>query len=473
MLRAAVFLLMFAILLSATVAFAQVNYREDPRSALFMAQRAEIALEESRLQQDRAEQLIQEELISQQEYEQVRLAYKAALVDYQNYMLQALSERSHLVIRRAVKKRGTRGVGRVELELERAYSPLPEGLLEQGALTRLLEAPLRNLFVSLEAEGTNIGDPYEAKIDCLLPGEVARLNIRLLRDCDEVSVKLRYGAHVETRTIILLRDAADDALVLDCPQSSQEVDLGATAEYSLTLERFTDRRASVPLEIEDLPAEIGRSFLDPATGARVNEAAFPGGEVVCDLILRLFVPERLSDRVPIDEPITFHVLAGGKEADGANTGEPAFLVIIPRGVPKLELAAPNLFLQADPGSPAHSDMVVTNTGTRRLDGIRISAQSPMGWSARIEPVTIDTLGPDETRSVRIELTPAEDSPGGEYEAKVRASASSDSRVIETDDKVIRIRLEEESPFLGIITLAGGFLFLVCGIVVMGVRLSRR
>jgi len=465
--------LVIGVLLSAAAAAAQSHYGEYPRSALLLAQRAEIALKESRLRMDRAGELIAAELISEQEYEQAQLEHQAARVDYQNYLLQALSERSHVVIRKAVKRRGTHGGSRVDLELEHAVSPLPDGFMEEGTLAKLLEAPLRNVFVSLEAAGTNVGDPYEARIDELAPGRVARRSIRLLRDCDELSVILRYGGRVEKRTIILLRDAADDAIALVCPQSSQEADLGAVAEYSLSLERFTDRQASVPLAIQGLPSEIGRTFVDPATGARVNQAAFTGGEAVCELTLRLYLPERLSERVLLDESIPFQVLVDGKEAIGPGSDEPTNLVLIPRGVPRLEIAAPNLFLQTDHGSPAHSDMVVTNSGTKRLDGIQISVQSPMGWSAQIEPATIDTLAPGEKRSVRLDLTPAADSPGGEYEAKVRASTLSESRVIETDYKVIRIRLGDESPILGSVALAGGFLALVGGIVVAGVRLSRR
>ena len=74
--------------------------------------------------------------------------------------------------------------------------------------------------------------------------------------------------------------------------------------------------------------------------------------------------------------------------------------------------------------------------------------------------------------MRLQLVPPVKTLGGEYEAKVHASTLSDSRVA-TDDKVIRIRLEEENPILGSLALASGFLLVVGGIVGLGVRLSRR
>ena len=101
------------------------------------------------------------------------------------------------------------------------------------------------------------------------------LEIRLLRDCDELVVRLRYDGRVESRPIILLRDATDDQVAVSCPQFSQEADLGATAEYSLSLERYSTHDGAVALRVEGLPQEIGRTFVDPASGARINEATFP------------------------------------------------------------------------------------------------------------------------------------------------------------------------------------------------------
>ena len=476
LLPAAAALLVPALLLllaEPSVAQGQRGYQEYPRSALFLAQRAEITLQDSRLKLERAGQLVAEELISQQEYEQAELQHRSSLVEYQNYLLQALSERSHIVIKRAVKRRGLQGGSRVTLEVGHAVAPLPDGFMEEGALARLLEAPVRNLFVSLEAAGTNVGEPYEAEVERLLPGRTATVDIQLLRDCDELSVVLRYNGRVETRTVILQRDESDDVLALRCSQSSQEVNLGETAEYSLKLERFTTHQVSVPLEVQGLPAEIGRAFFDPATEARINEAAFGAGEAICELSLRLYMPERLSATVTLEETITFGLLVAGEEVRGTAADEPATLVAIPRGVPKLEIAAPNLFLQASRHSPAQSAMEVTNSGTKRLDGIQITVQSPMGWTGQLEPATITSLAPGETRPVLLQLVPPVDAPGGEYEAKVHASTLSDSRVVETDDKVIRIRLEEENPILGSLALASGFLLLVGGIVGLGVRLSRR
>jgi hypothetical protein len=469
-------LMMFAVIAApgaAGRARAQMQYYPSGQQpAWHLVHRAQITLEDRRTRLARAEELRSDDFLSEAEVEQARVDFSAAEADYQNYLLQALSERSYLVIDNAVKKRDEQGGITVSLQLEYVTMGIPEQVAPTGVLAELLEAPLDKVFVSLVVDNVNVGDPYEARLENLRAGERRALRIHLLRDTDQVSVILRYANRVEQRTIILSRDASEAALAVNCRQISQEVDLGQTAEYLLDLERFSTIDKAVTLGVQGLPEEIGRTFVDSETGARLTEATFSGGETTRHLILRVFMPDRLSSAVPLDEPISFRFVANRAGGNARMAGEKP-LVVTPRGVPKLEIAAPNLFLQMSRGSPAGSDMDVKNTGTKALDNIRFDLQAPMGWEGEADPPVIGHLDPGGSQLVRVKLTAPARTPGGEYEAKVQVSTLSNSRVVETEAKTVRIRLEAGSPVLGTILLGVLLLGLVGLVISIGVRISRR
>jgi len=302
-------------------------------------QSADLSLASARLQLDRARKLLDRDLISAQEFEERELAYQRALIDYGEIVVATVGGESHIVIERAIKRRADGGGSEVGLDLTYVAASVPAGVQAPAAIEDIVSAPLENVFVSLEAGGTVVSDPYESRIQTFAPGRTRHLSLRLLRDCDEVVVKLRYGGRTEQRPIILLRDEADGTVVVDCPQFSQEADLGSTAEYSLVLERFSTRKESVPLHVEGLPDEIGRTFVDAESGARINEAVFIGGAVLRNVTLQLFLPDRSSTAVGVDRSIDFRVRAG---VDGPDDVV-AHLILVPRGVPGLELNARTSF----------------------------------------------------------------------------------------------------------------------------------
>lgn len=447
-----------------------LSNRQSYVSDLLAVRRAEISLAGAELRLKRAEELLDRELISRQEFDEKALGYRGALVDYEDAVLRALSEHSHLVIERAVKRRDGSRMSSVELELVYVAPTIPAELSASEKLRNLVEAPLRNVFVSLEAGGIEVSDPYESRITEMYPDQPHAITVGLLRECDEVVVRLRYAGRVEYRPIVLLRDAADDVVAVSCPQFSQEADLGSMAQYTLTLERFSGQQEAVPLHVVGLPEEIGRTFVDPASEARVTEATFPGGEAVREVALRVFLPEQPSEAIVLDTSLTFEVVAGDP---GADTESSTRLLLLPRGIPELELTAPNLFLSTEQGVATHSDVTIMNTGTVRLDAVQIEFDAPIGWDVTAEPFSVTRLEPGEKKSVRMTMQPRPDTASGEYEVKLRALTRSQSRRIESRSAVLRVRLEGHTPLLGSLLLGSVFLLLISGVVMLGVKVSRR
>jgi len=86
-----------------------------------------------------------------------------------------------------------------------------------------------------------------------------------------------------------------------------------------------------------------------------------------NLLLKLYLPERFDEAVPIDRPLNFYVLVGDGESDAAPIGEDGAVLridpgeieamrlgwveleLIPRGVGEIEVRAQNLYHEIDPG----------------------------------------------------------------------------------------------------------------------------
>ena len=121
--------------------------------------------------------------------------------------------------------------------------------------------------------------------------------------------------------------------------------------------------------------------------------------------LRLFLPERADEKVTIDKPIEFWALAmndaqaeqfkeekiytaSGIEKSRAGRIK---LVIMPRGVGKIEVSAVDLFAEIQKGESVETNFTIRNSGTRRLDNIKITTEQSLNWQVEVTPDIIDSL----------------------------------------------------------------------------------
>jgi hypothetical protein len=486
----------FAATLSGQVIQSAYDPRDDQYRILGLV-RAQAEYERASADYERGQQLFDQGLLSEQGLADLRQSFERSRVNYLQQSLAVIFASPHVTIDRAVKSRAPDGKSYVRLTLRNTTG----GGLESGKLSELIDEDLleslkpdeiSNVYVSLKAEpgisGAIISSPYEHHIPTMRVGEPVSLRFRLLRDVEEVVVSVNYADKVEEKTVFLEKDASANIVTVQSVQFSQEADLGGQATYDLQLERFTGDENVFRLVAVGLPRDILYEFRDPATGARLNQIRFPEGQSQKDLQLVAMLPQRSAESFGIDEPIRFWVLAmdeashadlrealaaGDTSAIEALPTGKASLELVPRGVGRVELRALNLYHEIRPGDAVTMDMTVRNNGSRRLDNLRFRLEAPVGWDAVVEPEFITELAVDAERRVTLTLTPPADVMVGDYEARLRTSSAAAGRLVETEDKTIRVHVAAAANWLvtGLLLLA--LLGLVVGVVIFGMRLARR
>ena len=200
-------------------------------------------------------------------------------------------------------------------------------------------------------------------------------------------------------------------------------------------------------------------------------------------------PDRPTDKVTMDKAITFFVLVvPTDEADKLHTDESKVwteneikalnvgyvrLELIPRGKGRLLVRAPQLYFSVKSGEAVEMAVDIRNEGTRRLDNVRVDLDIPLNWTKEIEPQVIPKLDIDQEQRVRFHLTPPADVPVGRYEIRLRTTGLSDNQPVNAEDKTAIVEVQAETSVLGTIALVLLILGLVAGMVVFGIRLSKK
>ena len=470
------------------------NQRDDTYPLLGL-KRAKEAYETSRLEYDRQSDLYQKRLISRQDYDRATSNLADAEVNYQQSLLVVLFEQQYVVISSAVKYQSSGNRKRVRLTLENSTGGTAEFQkligIEDDLFRSLQPDVVNNLYVSLvNDDNAIISEPYEQKIDRLLAGEPVTLDYGLLQDLDAVTVSILYGDGTQqSRKIFLQKDASVNIAAIEAEQFSQEVELGGTTDYAMTLELFSGVSNTFKLEVVGLPTEINRYFLDPASNNRLSQFQFAEGVNTRDAALRVFLPERPTANVNMDEAMAFYALAIPRErldefGDLRNrTMTPSEIAalnvgfvrleLVSRGIGEILVRAPQLFHTIKPDETVEVNIEIVNEGTRRLDNVRIESDLPLNWTDVISPAIVEALDINEERRIGLAFTPPADVSPGRYEIRIRTTSLSDDQPIEGEDKSITIQVEQEPNVLGTLLLILVILGLVIGIVVFGIKLSRR
>jgi uncharacterized membrane protein len=282
-------------------------------------------------------------------------------------------------------------------------------------------------------------------------------------------------------------------VTVNSAQFSQEADLESTATYDLSLEKFSGEANVFKLEAVNLPTQITYEFSDPTTSARLSQIKFSEGVTSLRLQLKLFLPKNPDEKVVLDRPLEFFVLAlDGDQTEklraleaaaaGAGLGPDAVeglkagsvkLELIPRGVPKVEVQAVNLYHEIKVGDTISMDVTIRNTGTRRLNNVRVFCDLPLNWRVEIQPDLVATLEQNKDEVVKIRFLPPDGVSVGDYEPKIRTDAIADNRRVESEDKIVRIHITSKANVIGIGALVLLLVGLLVGIVVFGIKLTRR
>jgi len=289
--------------------------------------------------------------------------------------------------------------------------------------------------------------------------------------------------------VFLQKDPSVNKALIRTDQFSQEVELGGTTEYPMSLELFSGVSNTFKLATVNLPKELNERFIDSVTGNRLSQFQFTEGVNTREIGLHVFLPDRPTEHVRMDIAIPFYAVAIPRERveeigdlssrtltkdqlDDLNIGYVA-LELVPRGIGEILVRALQLFHTIKSGETVSFSIDVVNEGTRRLDNVRMEMDPPLNWVERIEPAVVTSLEINEESRVNFYVTPPPDVSPGRYEVRVRTTSLSDDLPIRGEDKTITIQIEQEANVFLTLFIILLIIGLVVGIVVFGIRLSRR
>ena len=486
------FVLYLLLCLTTTRAAAQ----EDQASLLLDLKKARAAYQVALQKMESDRKLYENKAISEDEFNTSKNEAMGREVDYQKLILRVIGQQSYIIVEHAVKYQNASGERRVRVTLRSTMEGNQDYLNQfqehfDVFTPEMRSSKIYNIFVSLIglADNTIIGVPYEEHIPTLDLGGAATADFGLLKDVETVKVTLNYGGRKDEKNIYLEKDASANVVDINSTQFSQEVDLGGAASFDLTLERFSSSDDVYKLALVNLPRQVSYDFLDGETGARLSQVKFVQGVNTKKLSLKAYLPERDDEQVVIDRPLEFYALVlslgqfekmgdiagrtfGPKELEALGAGM-VRLELIPRGVGRIEVRAPSLYHEITVGDSVVMEVTVKNIGTRRLDNIKISTDNPLNWRSSVAPDLIRSLDPEKEEIVRLALLPPSDVGVGAQEVKIKTEALADNRRVQTEDKTVRIQVRAKAELLWTSVLVLALVGLLVGIVVFGVKISRR
>lgn len=485
----------FAIILSLFFCFNSVYSQESQTLKLLTLKKAQLNLEQMKGDFDRALKLKEEGLISEEDFARTRTSYLQAQVSYQQALINFMGSEARISVASAVKYQDKAGKKYVRVTLRYSSKELKElaklNIKAEDLFPLDFLKEVKDVYVSLRSEGKIISDPYEKRIASLPLEEERQTTFKLLKDVENLDVNVFYAAKSETTSVYLQKGLSANIVTVNSAQFSQEADLESQATYDLSLEKFSGEANIFRLQIVNLPKQITYEFVDPKTQARLSQIKFTEGVTSMKLSLRLYVPKNADEQVVIDKPIEFIALAldsdqfakleeirsgdtfvDAKELEKLKVGN-VKLELVPRGVGKIEIQALNLYHEIRVSENVNMEVRVKNIGTRLLNNIRIYADLPLNWRAEIKPDLIASLAQNKEEIVNIDFIPPEDVSVGDYEPKIKTECIADNRRVESEDKIVRVHISAKTNVFGITMLVLLLIGLLVGIVVFGIKLTRR
>jgi hypothetical protein len=474
--------------------FVPGHSQEDQAGIALDLKKARAAYEITRQKYDNDKELYDQKAISLAEFNDSKNESLSKEVDYQKLILRLISQQSYIIIEKAVKYQNSKAEKRIRLILRSSIEGNQDYIkqFEQHFdvfTPEMRTARVYNIFVSINniADNTTIGSPYETRIPFIDNGGTAMADFNLLRDAESVQVVLNYNGKKDTKNIYLEKDASANIVAINSSQFAQETDLGASASYDLNLERFSSSDDVYRFIVVNLPRQVSYDLYDTDNNARLSQLRFNQGVNIRKLSLKAYLPDNEDNDIKIDKPLNFYVIVLNeteyskladtrnmtqKEIDQIQAGK-IKLELIPKGVGRIGVRAPSLYHEIKTGDSLTMKITVINDGTRVLDNIKITTENPLNWKSVIVPDVIVTLPPGKEQEVILRILPPDDVNVGAQEVKIKTVATANNRPVETEDKTVRIQVEAKTPFLGTIMLILLLVGVLTGIVVFGIKISRR
>jgi len=482
------------------------------RAARIDLEHAKVAYDRCRSDYEYAQRLSSQNILSKKELDEALSAYtqaeqqlRQAEIALERTKLSFLANATHITILGAKKYYDNDGRRMLDLVLRNTsnlaqaesaliYSDPNEQTQSAWQSPEQIRALLNieNIIVSIVDANASIGKPYE-KIIPVLPYEgEEKVAFELLTDVRQAGIKLQYLQQVVTENIYLEKESLQEIPTIVATQFSQEGTLGADIHYLLELEMLVTTERRFALTVTNLPPQINFSFVDQTSNARVTSVRFDENVSKHSLALRLSIPQKL-DISMIDKTINLQAWAVPPqqlealnalraehnlqdipdEELGTIQAARVDLALIAKGSARLEILIDNLYTEILPQQSVTVKAELCNNGTLELFDLMPEVSPPLAWKTEITPNSIPRLAPNEEHTFQIHLEPGPEVGVGEYEVQIEARGQSGSNVAEAIEKRLKVRIIARTSLTTTLLLVGGLVALVVGIMIFGVRLSRR
>ena len=111
-------------------------------------------------------------------------------------------------------------------------------------------------------------------------------------------------------------------------------------------------------------------------------------------------------------------------------------------------------------------IVLKNTGSADIENINFKSDAPEKWTIKFEPEKIETIKPEESKEIKVTITPPEKTIAGDYMLNFSANS-------ENANQDIDVRVTVETPSIWGWVGIGIIVVVVIGVAVIFARLGRR
>jgi uncharacterized membrane protein len=151
----------------------------------------------------------------------------------------------------------------------------------------------------------------------------------------------------------------------------------------------------------------------------------------------------------------------------------ARLEIVPRGKGRLLVRIAQLYHTIGSSDRVAFPVEVVNEGTRRLDNVEVKLDLPPLWTKELDPAVLPRLEVSAEGRYQVVVQPPASVSPGRYEIRLRTSGLSDNQPVNAEDKTVTVEIQGGSNLFMTVLLVVVIVGLVTGIVIFGIRLSRR
>lgn len=208
-----------------------------------------------------------------------------------------------------------------------------------------------------------------------------------------------------------------EAATLYTPFTGISVSPGETVDYNVELINDRSSIYTATFAVENLPKDWGYTIT--ADGRELEQLSVRGKDEQ-SLQLEIDVPLKVKKGT-----YEFSLVAKGK--DGENTSLPFLVNVTEEGTASsdLEIEQPNMENYA---GETFTYQATLRNRTASEQNFALTAEAPKGWDVRFvadeTDVTVATLEPNESKDIRIEVTPPEHAKADSYAIPLKASSSS-------------------------------------------------